>query len=183
MLNTTPSSPAQSEINDTKEPAEIIEFLLDSGAQCHLVNCADFLLNVHPVENFKLHCANSKAPLFASYYGTLRLRTDTNVLLEFKNVFYVKDLPCNLLSVGRIIRNYQFGIDFHKPFADIYEVKTHQIIFSGHECEDLMYVKLSTNLEIGDFRGDKNTGWRISHFPQKTARRNETSFLRFFWGK
>lgn len=150
MINTAEDLSTQFEIsNDDKKLTENAEFLLDSGAQCHLVNSLEFLLNPYPITDFRLNCANSKAPLFASHYGVLHLRTKTNVLLELKNVFYVKDLPCNLLSVGRITRNGEFGVDFRGLVADVYELESREIIFSGRVCEGLVYVKLSTSLELG----------------------------------
>jgi len=32
-------------------------------------------------------------------------------------------------------------VDFHKPFADIYEIESRKIIFTGYEYNNLMYVK------------------------------------------
>lgn len=84
------SDEAESEEEETC--TEIIEFFFGLKG---LVNRTDYLLNFRSIDNFKLHEANLRASPNASHYGILHLRTETNMLIEFKNVFYVKKLPCD----------------------------------------------------------------------------------------
>jgi hypothetical protein len=30
-------------------------------------------------------------------------------------------------------KSYKFGVDFHRPYADIYEIQNREILFSGYE--------------------------------------------------
>jgi len=72
---------------------------------CHLINDVSVLADVNPIQGFEIHCANRDAPIFATQYGKLSLRTETNTRINLEQVFYVKELSCNLISISRIMRN------------------------------------------------------------------------------
>lgn len=134
-------------VKNKQEP--FIEFLIDSGSQCHVVNELSRLLDIHKVENFEMTCANVNAPIVATHYGRLLVETETGMRIEFAPVFYVPEIPCNVLSVSRITRTREFGVDFYRPIVDVYERDTRTIVFSGYEVDDLMYVTFRRISEDG----------------------------------
>jgi hypothetical protein len=135
----------ENDLTDTSE--SYIEFLIDSGAQCHLINDLKHIDEVKPVNNFEIHCANKDAPIFATHFGRMNLKTKERIELQFYPVFFVQELPCNILSVCRIVRNHEFGVDFHKTFADVYEIVSRKIVFTAYENDGLMFIKLCREFE------------------------------------
>jgi hypothetical protein len=57
----------------------------------------------------------------------------------------MENLSINLMSISRITRNDEFGVDFCKNYVDIYDTESKEIIFSGIDCDGLKYVLFKRN--------------------------------------
>lgn len=71
--------------------------------------------------------------------------TENNFPIELYPVFYVPKLELNIISVPRILRSYEYGVDFYRLFADIYGRDDRNIVFRAHEIKELMFVRFSLN--------------------------------------
>ncbi|CAB0005156.1 unnamed protein product [Nesidiocoris tenuis] len=96
-----------------------VEFLLDSGASCHLVNrdLLRFMTEVTDIQPVKIKIANGSA-MTACKEGTLKLRCEKTKLTINLRALVVNNLLYNLISVTKI-NNAGYKVVFEKDRAKI----------------------------------------------------------------
>lgn len=75
-------------------------WLLDSGASCHLTGNPNLLSNVHEASSIHVELPNGETTL-ATKKGLVHL----NSQIVLKDVLYVPQLCCNLISIAQLIND------------------------------------------------------------------------------
>lgn len=123
--------------------ANVINFVVDSGATCHLVdtNTGQFLINARKIFN-KINVAKEGESVNTKCEGELNLKTMNGLNFTLKNVLECDKLTYNLLSV-RKMEEAGLKVVFAKGKVDIF--RNTQCIMSGHLKNGLYFVKFEIN--------------------------------------
>lgn len=123
------------QFEDEHAPSTAV-FMLDSGASNHM--CANLreMNNVVALpEPVQITTASTNAPLVATHAGEMLIevanRYNEGMEIILRDVFYVPNLPVNLLSENRITQSGRFAIHFLQDYADIVDTDTKEIAFTA----------------------------------------------------
>lgn len=109
-------------------------FLIDSGADNHIVNERRYLSDCQPVENLNIQCAHENQSMQAIEKGNMNIevmnRRNELSRIRLRDVLLVPGLHENLLSEDQMTAQ---GLDvyFTHDFADVMEPKSGGIVFSA----------------------------------------------------
>lgn len=85
-----------------------MEMVLDSGATKHMVNKKEYFEGLDDIDDINISVAKKNHKIVAKQQGDIIVKTFHNGDSKgktLKNVLYVKDLKCNLLSIYGLTRN------------------------------------------------------------------------------
>lgn len=99
-----------------------IKFILDSGATEHMVNSKEFFQNLHKIDTVNIAVAKKDQKLQTSLQGDIHALTNKNDHTSrriIRNILYVKQLNCNLLSTRSLVRKgYQVIFDGDRAYIN-----------------------------------------------------------------
>ena len=101
-------------------------WLLDSGASCHLTGNLNLLSNVHEASSIHLELPNGETTL-ATKKGLVHL----NSQIVLKDVLYVPQFCCNLISIAQLIDDSFCSVTFIKKLCVIQDLTTRSLIGVG----------------------------------------------------
>ncbi|PKH48991.1 hypothetical protein CRG98_050339, partial [Punica granatum] len=93
-------------------------WILDTGASLHLTGSLDNLIDPVPIRNSYPIWVPDGRSVLAKMVGDVRL--GPNFIL--KNVFYVPEFTCNLISVGKLTRDLNCSVMFFSDFCVIQDL-------------------------------------------------------------
>lgn len=148
-----------------------IKFILDSGATDHMVNKKRYFCELSGMSRLTISVAKKNQRLVAKQQGNITVETfydGLNKTRTIKNVLFVPDLQCNLLSVQRLMNN-GFEITFKNKCAyimlnGITQFVAHQ---KGKLYEVIFHIKqdIFAGVAAGHLNGASNNLWhfRLGH--------------------
>lgn len=140
----------------------IIKFFLDSAATSHMVNDRTVMANLKKIFVEKVRSAKKGVTISASESGGLNgvfmyegKKTECNL----KDVLYMKDLSCNLMSIGKM---QKAGMEIHFKDGAAHILFKNKLLYVANRCGDTYQVELL--VEEKQFAGicseKKNTMWK-----------------------
>ena len=140
-------------------------WIVDSGASRH-VTCLDtWLFDVHHISKCPVGLPNGKC-ITATKEGSIRL-TDKIIL---KNVLFVPDLRCNLISVSQLINDMQYTVHFNFSMCTI-QGQSRELIGTSVRRDGLFYFEQSPVVQHVSITHDSSTLelWhkRMGHLPKE----------------
>ena len=104
------------------------EWILDSGASCHMTGNLGKLSNVHDTHPILVELPNGDTSL-ASRQGWAQLNSTTTL----SNVLYVPDLNCNLVSIAQLTNELFCTVIFTKKWCVIQDHTMKRLIGVGEQ--------------------------------------------------
>lgn len=98
-----------------------ITFVLDSGATDHMVNNKAYFDELNNIEQLDIGIAKKNEKISANEQGNISIKTFHNgdsSTKTIKNVLYIKDLKCNLMSVRRLT-SLGYKVEFNGDKATV----------------------------------------------------------------
>ncbi|CAO2817703.1 unnamed protein product [Amaranthus hypochondriacus] len=111
-------------------------WLIDSGASHHVTGNFDLLSNIHNVTNCPIGLPDGKQ-VVSTMKGDVKLCSD----IVLRNVFYVPDLQCNLISVTQLTDDMSCVLLFTKTFCVIQDLQLRTLIGVGERRDGLYYFR------------------------------------------
>lgn len=93
-----------------------IKFILDSGATEHMVNNKEYFDCLYNIDSIDIAVAKKDQKLKATQRGDITMKTFHNETKTMKNVLFVKELKCNLMSIPSLTKK-GYKIKFDGDFA------------------------------------------------------------------
>ena len=128
------------------------EAFLDSGADAHMTDDLDHLEDVEELpNNFFIKCADNESRLRGTHIGNLRLlvknRFGDFARITLSGVVFVPGLSAKLFSVARITYNDEFGVNFRRDYADIYDIESNEIIMSAYNNHGVKIISFQCEID------------------------------------
>lgn len=149
--------------NITKENSVLtqIKFVLDSGATQHMVNDKRYFDHLENINELEISVAKKNEMISARQQGEITVETHykgISSIKTMKNVLYVPDLKCNLLSIRSLTKN-GYRIVFEGDIA--YVMMNDETQFVAHTNGKLFEVILQK--DVNNFAGvSGNNSTKIS---------------------
>lgn len=123
------------------ESAQTVEFLVDSGSSDHLINDDIYLTEVEELQNpIIIRVAKEGESLLATKRGTL-----CTTSCKLKNVLFVPNLRCNLLSVPKMINS---GLEIIFKDSKVFVLNKKEQVFLEGQKKGMM---LKITFQVRDF--------------------------------
>ena len=110
--------------------------MLDSGASCHVVGDASMSTDMKKIAPVKIRLPNG-AHTMASETGLASLGEN----LTLKNVLYVPNLKCNLVSISKLCKQLNCVVTYFDDFRVIQNRSLRTLIGAGEQREGVYYFK------------------------------------------
>ncbi|UYV69963.1 hypothetical protein LAZ67_7001335 [Cordylochernes scorpioides] len=122
------------------------EWIIDSGATSHMTSCFELLKNSENKER-KIILADD-TQIESKAIGNVKIKTKEENLLILKDVLFVPQIKGNLLSVGKLVQDYQ-RIIFSKDKCTIIDFKD-QVILEAPKIDDFYIINSSGSRDEED---------------------------------
>jgi len=145
-----------------------IKFVLDSGATQHMVNDERYFDELKDIDKINISVAKKNESLTAKQQGDIMINTlyegDSSTKI-MKNVLYVKDLKCNLMSI-RSLTKKGYRIIFKGDYA--YASIDNEIKFvactNGRLYEVMLHVDKNNSANISSEENMRQSSQKLWHF-------------------
>ncbi|UYV83826.1 hypothetical protein LAZ67_X000320 [Cordylochernes scorpioides] len=122
------------------------EWIIDSGATSHMTSCFELLKDSENKER-KIILADD-TQIESKAIGNVKIKTKEEKLLILKDVLFVPQIKGNLLSVGKLVQDYQ-RIIFSKDKCTIIDFKD-QVILKAPKIDDFYIINSSGSRDEED---------------------------------
>ncbi|UYV82299.1 hypothetical protein LAZ67_21001652 [Cordylochernes scorpioides] len=122
------------------------EWIIDSGATSHMTSCFELLKDSENKER-KIILADD-TQIESKAIGNVKIKTKEENLLILKDVLFVPQIKGNLLSVGKLLQDYQ-RIIFSKDKCTIIDFKD-QVILEAPKIDDFYIINSSGSRDEED---------------------------------
>ncbi|KAL2901568.1 Retrovirus-related Pol polyprotein from transposon RE1 [Bienertia sinuspersici] len=109
-------------------------WILDTGATNHITNNYQLLFDTTPVSHWPVGLPNGQHAM-ATLIGSVSL----SPRLILKNVLYVPELHCNLISVSKLIDTSNCFVQFTNDLCAIQDLHSRMLIGTGERRDGLYY--------------------------------------------
>ena len=137
-------------------------WLLDSGASCHMTGSLSLMHDIHDVELISVELPDGSVTM-ATKGGSISL----NSKLRLNHVLYVPGLNCSLISIAQLIDENFCDVTFTKKLCVIQDPTTRSPIGVGEPRRGVYYLKKSFPATIQVNKVDSYDTWhyRLGHPP------------------
>ncbi|UYV84498.1 hypothetical protein LAZ67_X002390 [Cordylochernes scorpioides] len=169
-------------IAKNKEKSEQ-EWIIDSGATSHMTSCFELLKDSENKER-KIIIADD-TQIESKAIGNVKIKTKEENLLILKDVLFVPQIKGNLLSVGKLVPDYQ-RIIFSKDKYDYSRKLFTRFLKAKSETQEILkefieYIENTNNKRIKKFRSDNGTEFNNqeleSYLKKKGIEHQRTTFF------
>ncbi|UYV84548.1 hypothetical protein LAZ67_X002590, partial [Cordylochernes scorpioides] len=122
------------------------EWIIDSGATSHMTSCFEILKDSENKEK-KIILADD-TQIESKAIGNVKIKTKEENLVILKDVLFVPQIKGNLLSVGKLVQDYQ-RIIFSKDKCTIIDFKD-QVILEAPKIDDFYIINSSGSRDEED---------------------------------
>ncbi|CAN1240915.1 Retrovirus-related Pol polyprotein from transposon RE2 [Linum perenne] len=111
-------------------------WILDSGANAHMTSNASLLVNLKPQQQSRVRIADGS---YAAVQGIGEAIISQNLVL--KQVLYVPNLSCNLLSISQLTKDKNCSTNFRANVCEIQDMESRVMIGKTEMCDGLYLLK------------------------------------------
>ena len=85
-------------------PEDTCQWLLDTGAECHVCNNFDLFSNIRPAMKV-IYCVDTSKPVQAPLVGQVIIKNNNGQILHLDEVYYGPKFQCNIISLSCLMKD------------------------------------------------------------------------------
>lgn len=117
-------------------------WIVDSGASQHIYSNANLFIRIKPIKHGTV-CLSNGTHITISMSGDIQLCSS----LVLKDVLFVPQFNCNLLSISALIKNTYLIVSFFENHFIIQDPTTKKMIGKGERLQDLYILQMNTKIK------------------------------------